>query len=211
MAYYYSNHKLTVSPSNWRANQIHTTSRHSNRFPPVTADSIRPPSVYVESDHDISNGHVVEWDAGKPTNFLSTGQRKTEWTADDGYEFAHSKVIPAGTHSNTVAGIVIEKAAEPGKNSFTHKGGAYTTQTLPSDSQHIYRVGRDIALAWVLDSHSNELEGIYTRYVNGVEDTTGPFQLTMTGNEHFSIERTVGATVEMELAELIARFDTLTT
>ena len=209
MTYYYSNNKLTVSSSNWRANQMHTTS-HSHTFPRVTADSIRPPSVYVESEHDISNGHVVEWD-GNPTNFLSTGQRKTEWTAADGYEFAHSKVIPAGTHSNTIAGIVIEKAAEPGKNSFTHKGGAYTTQTLPQDSQHIYRVGRDIALAWVIDSHSNELEGIYTRYVNGVEDTTGPFQLTMTGNEHFSIERTAAATVEMELAELIARFDALVT
>ncbi len=210
MAYYFSNRKLSVDSTNWRANPIYkqtTISRpHQMR---VQADTVRPPSVYVESEHEIENGHVVEWGGG-PTNFISSG-RKSTWTSEHGHTFAHSKVVPAETHSTTVAGIVIEKAASPGDSSFTHKGGVYTSQSLPSDSQHIYRVGRDIALAWVIDSHSNELEGIYTRYVNGVEDTTGPFQLTMTGNEHFTLERTVGANVNMQLGELIARFDALVT
>lgn len=166
----------------------------------VQADTVRPPSVYVESEHEIENGNVVEWGGG-PTNFISTG-RKSTWTDEHGHE---------QTHSTTVAEIMIEKAASPGGTSFTHKGGVFTTQTLPSDSKHIYRVSKDIALAWVIDSHSNELEGIYTRYVNGVEDGTEPYQLIMSGNEHFTLERTVGASVDLQLAELIARFDALVT
>ena len=97
-----------------------------------------------------------------------------------------------------------------GNRVFTHKG-IHTVHRLATDSQHIYRVGRDVQMAWVLDDSLGEVEGIYERYVNGALDTTGPYQLTMISNDVFAINRTMAASVEQELQNLKARFDALTT
>ena len=207
MAFFIHENRIRTSSSNWRSKYSPSIASPDVQQT-FTSDNIRPTSVYVESDHDIAPGHVVEW-TGTPTNFLRDGTRSTVYTSSNGHEYALSSVQPTTTHSTTVAGIVIDKAAEPGASSYTHKGGVHTSHILPADSKHIYRVGRDIALAWVLDSHHGELEGLYTKYVNGVLDSTGPYQLRMSGRDRFTIERTTTATAELELANLTARFDAL--
>ena len=206
MAYYFSNGSYRTLTSNWPPshNQLSLPETRSK----LVSDNIRPSSVYVESSEDIAPGHVVQW-TGSANNFMRNGTREVVYSSSNGHEYAMSSVEPATTHSTTVAGVVIEKAAGPTDTSYTHKGGVHTSHTLPADSGHILRVGRGIALAWVLDSHHGELEGIYTRYVNGVEDSTGPYQLRMTARDQFTIERTTTATAELQLASLTARFDAL--
>ena len=179
-------------------------SRSSNQTN-LIADNIRTPHVYVESSQNIAPGHVVEW-TGEPAMFTNIGQRLNAFD----HNFAISSVQPAGNHSTTVAGIVTEKAAEPGNKLFTHKG-IHTVHRLATDSQHIYRVGRDVQMAWVLDDSLGEVEGIYERYVNGALDTSGPYQLTMISNDVFAINRTMAASIEQELQNLKGRFDALTT
>ena len=209
MAFFIHENKIRTSSTNWRSKYAPgTVTTPAARTQTFRSDNIRPTAVYVESDHDIAPGHVVEW-TGTPTNFLTNGTRSTVYSSENGHEYALSSVRPTGNHSTVVAGVVIDKAAEPGAESYTHKGGVQTTHSLPEDAKHIYRVGRDIALAWVLDAHHGELEGLYTRYVNGVEDSTGPYQLRMSGRDRFTIERTTTATAELQLADLTARFDAL--
>ena len=67
-------------------------------------------------------------------------------------------------------------------------------------------------LAWVLDSHENSLDGVYTQYLNGTEGDK--FVVRELGENHFSIER-IGAdatTADMiaSIEELTARLDALT-
>lgn len=208
MAFYFNNGgALTTDTSNWRASHYTVIDPYADSTK-LTSDNIRPSSLYVESPHEIAPGHIVQW-TGTPNNFTINGTRKTVYSSSHGHEYALSTVEPTTTHSTTVAGVVIEKAASSTDNSYTHKGGVHTSHVLPADSQNIYRVGRDIALAWVLDSHHGELEGLYTRYVNGVEDSTGPYQLRMSSRNQFTIERTTTATAELQLANLTARFDAL--
>ena len=175
----------------------------------IQSDIIRLPHVYVESTHDLAPGHLVSW-TGSPHMFTRNGSKKEEWTSEDGFEFALSRVEPATSNSIVVAGVIQEKAAEPGQNSFIHKG-IHTNHTLPENNQYVYRVARDVTLAWVFDDHENELEGVYQRYVNGELDTTGPYQLQMVSTNTFAIDRTMAASLETELADLRARFDSLTT
>lgn len=175
----------------------------------IKSDIIRLPHIYVESVHDLEPGSLVAW-TGEPHMFTSNGTKQEQWTSENGYEFALSRVEPASNHSNLIAGVIQEKAAVPGQNSFTHKG-IHTTHSLPANNQFVYRVARDVTLAWVLDDHENELEGIYNRYVNGELDTTGPYQLQMVSSDIFAIDRTMAASLENELAELRARFNNLTT
>ena len=177
----------------------------SSRQANLIADNIRTPHVYVESSHDIAAGHVVEW-TGNPAMFTRAGTRQDTFD----HNFALSSVRPASDHSTTVAGIVTEKAAAPGSKVFTHKG-IHTVHRLANDSQHIYRVGRDVQMAWVLDDSLGEVEGIYERYVNGALDTTGPYQLTMISTDVFVINRTMAASIEQELQILKSKFDALTT
>ena len=175
----------------------------------LNSDIIRLPHVYVESTHEIAPGHLVSW-TGSPHMFKRNGTKKEEWTSEDGFEFALSRVEPAESNSTIIAGIVQEKAADPGQKSFTHKG-IHTTHALPQNNEYVYRVARDVTLAWVFDDHENELEGIYQRYVNGQLDATGPYQLQMVSSDTFAIDRTMAASLENELADLRARFDSLTT
>lgn len=174
----------------------------------LTADIIRLPHMYVESTHDMEPGQLVAW-TGDPHMFTANGGKKEEWSSRDGFEYALSRVEPASDNSTVIAGIVQEKAADPGQRHFTHKG-IHTTHTLPVNNQYVYRVARDVTLAWVFDDHENELEGVYNRYVNGELDTTGPYQLQMVSSNMFAIDRTMAASLENELADLRARFDSLT-
>lgn len=171
----------------------------------IKADNIRTHHVYLESTETIEPGHVVEW-TGEPAMFLADGKRKENFD----HNFALSSIRAASDYSTTVAGIVTEKAAETGDYSFTHKG-IHTTHLLPQDLKKLYRVGRDVQIAWVIDDSMNEIEGVYQRYVNGTLDTTGPYQLSMISNDVFSIDRTIAASIEQELSTLRARFDALTT
>lgn len=171
----------------------------------LKADNIRTHHIYVESSETIEPGHVVEW-TGEPTMFLANGTRKD--TFDHNYPL--SSIRAASDYSTTVAGIVTEKAAETGDYTFTHKG-VHTTHLLPQDLQKLYRVGRDVQIAWVINDSMNEIEGVYQRYVNGTLDTTGPYQLSMVSRDVFAIDRTIAASIEHELSTLRARFDALTT
>lgn len=171
----------------------------------LTTDEIRLPHVYVESEENLENGHLVSW-TGDATMFIR-GRRKTTFEGSHSHALSSVTLSPAG--SNTVAGVVVEKAAEPGSRSYTQKG-IHTRHVLPTDSQHIYRVGRDVCLAWVLDDHENELEGVYARYVNGELDDTGPYQLSMVSTDTFAIDRTFAATLDNELNEIKQRLDALT-
>ena len=206
MAYYFNQGRVFTSASNWRPRygDAITTAPAAG----VVSDHLRPLSLYVESEHEISNGHIVEW-TGNPKFFDERGQRIDSFSSDKGFQYALSSVIPTSTHSQAVAGIVLNKAAAPTDRTFSHVGAAHSVHTLPDDVGHIYRIGRDIALAWVVDSHQNELEGLYTKYVNGVEDTSGKYQLTMCGRDVFKIEPTVTSMIDTQVAELTARFNTL--
>ena len=167
-------------------------------------DNLRLSQFYVESDHEIEVGHPVQW-SGNANNIDSRGNR-----VDHFYDnFLLSDVVPADTYSNIIAGIVLEKAAGPGDTLYTHKG-IHSTHPLPNDVKNIYRVANDIALAWVLEDSMGELEGIYKRYVNGVEDTTGPYQLTFVSNDTFVFNRTMEANMELAVSQIKARLDALT-
>ena len=207
MSFYYKSGRLITTASNWRPQYggiFDTPASDIN----VTSDNIRPVTLYVESQHDIPNGHIAEW-TGEPRYFDNRGNRIDAFASSEGHHYALSSVRPSGTHSKTVAGVVINKAASPDDKTFTHKGAIHSVHSLPDDVAHIYRVGRDIALAWVIDSHHGELEGLYKKYVNGVEDQSGLYQLTMTGRDIFTIEPTITAQVETQLADLTARFNSL--
>lgn len=173
----------------------------------IVSDVIRLPQFYVESQHEIQPGHPVQW-TGNAAMINADGTRQVAFSETD-LSAALSSVEPATDDSNTIAGIVIEKAAETGDRSFTHKG-VHSHHTLPSDLQNLYRVGNDISLAWVLEESEGEIEGVYQRYVNGQLDDTGPYQLTMVSSDTFVINRTIQAAVNLELATLKARFDSLT-
>ena len=160
----------------------------------IISDAVRLPEVYVESSHDIEDGHLVAW----------TGEDSIH--SADGL----SRVEPAGPNAGVIAGVVKHLAANVGDKYYTHYG-IHTRHNIPGTSK-IYRVGRDIVLAWVLvDDHDNELEGVYQRYVNGELDSTGPYQIQMVSSDTFSIDRTMGASISTEVAELRARLDALTT
>ena len=183
-------------------------SRNVNTNVKTISDTIRLPQFYVESQHEIQPGHPVQW-TGHAAMINTDGTRLHTFSQTD-YSAALSSVEPAIDDSNTIAGIVIEKAAETGDRFFTHKG-VHSRHNLPSDINKLYRVGNDIALAWVLEESEGEIEGIYQRYVNGQLDDTGPYQLTMVSSDTFVINRTIQAAINLELATLKARFDSLTT
>ena len=176
-------------------------------LPSLTTDPIRLAQFYVESDHEIKPGHAVQW-TGQAAMVNRNGERIDAFSQSDMSQ-ALSSVEPASGDTRLVAGVVIEKAAAEGDTSFTHKG-IHTTHSLPADSKNYYRVGNDIVLAWVLEESEGELEGIYERYVNGTRDETGPYQLTMVASDMFMINRTMQASIDLEFAELKARFDALT-
>ena len=171
---------------------------------PLITDNVRVSQFYVESEHELEPGHLVQW-TGKPNNIDKDGKRVNEYRDN----FILSDVVPASNNSSLIAGVIVEKAAQAGDTRYTHKG-VHSTHPLPTNVKNIYRVANNLALAWVLDECQGELEGVYKRYVNGVEDTTGPYQLSMTSTDTFVINRTMQANIELSLADLKARFDALT-
>lgn len=172
-------------------------------------DAIRPTQLYVESEHNVSAGHIVSW-TGDPAMFDRSGNRLSTWTAQSGHEFALSKV-EANTEPRHpgVAGVVLETAAEPNAVSFVHKG-IHTSHAI-KDADHILRVATkgSVVLAWVLDDHQNALEGVYTKFINGV--ASGTVVVRELG-DHFTITESTPNTVSIsdEIAVLTARLNALT-
>ena len=179
----------------------------------TTADAIRPQSLYVESQSHVTNGHLVQW-TGTAAMFNTLGNNVTSFSAQNGHEFALSQVEPCDTiHSKSVAGIIIDHAAGPGDSSFKHKGDHSVYNC--NDNAHIHRLATSgsVVLAWVcVDEHENALDGVYTRYLNGVED--GLYIVRELGDEYFSLERVGSNSSIDELATsvdlLTDRFDALT-
>ena len=161
----------------------------------------------------MENGHLAQW-TGSPAMFSTTGQKINNFTAQTGHEWALSQVQPCDeVHSKKVAGVVIEHAATPEDITYTHKG-VHSTFSL-SDNQHIHRLATSgsVVLAWVLaDDHENALDGVYTQYLNGVED--GLYIVRELGDMYFTMER-VGSNssidaVAQDVDTLTARMDSLT-
>lgn len=176
--------------------------------PSVRTDSIRPTSLYVESDHHVTSGHLVAW-SGNPSMFDNTGQRVSSFTATNGHEFALSSVSEnSENRSRGVAGVVLERAAEPNAGVYTHKG--VHGRHLAKNAQNILRVATkgSVVLAWVLDSHENTLDGVYTKNVNGVPTATAVVHQL---GDFFTITDTEGSnSLAAQVATLTERLNALT-
>ena len=176
----------------------------------IVGDTARLPTMYVESGEELEKGHVVEW-KGTPSSFLTTGERKTTFDGSSGYHYAYSKVGLANSYSGVTAGVVIDKVAQAGDSTFTHSG-IETTHQLPQDVENVYRVARDVCLAWVFaDEHDNELEGVYKKYING-EEQSEAYILQMVSTDTFHIAPSSGGIVadNTEIEALRERLDALT-
>ena len=213
MGYYYDKSgKLQFSRSYVSPASTHTTA-HTSSSRPVKTDSIRPVSLYVESNAKVDNGHLAQW-TGSPAMFSSNGQKINTFTAQTGHEFALSQVQACDEiHSKKVAGVVIDHAATPENTSYLHKG--VHDNFMVTGNQHIHRLATkgSVVLAWVLaDDHENALDGVYTQFLNGVE--SGLFIVRELGEDHFTMER-VGSNSSIDaLAQNVSlltdRFNSLT-
>ena len=175
----------------------------------VRTDSIRPVELYVESPTNVESGHLVSW-SGQPAMFTSSGNRVSTFEASNGHTFALSSVEENTQDRHTgVAGVVIERAAAPNAGTFLHKG--VHDQHLVRNAQHIMRVATkgSVVLAWVLDSHENTLDGVYTKNVNGVPTATAVIHQI---GDYFTITDTEDASTSLaaQVATLTARLNELT-
>jgi len=174
----------------------------------IKTDNIRPVSLYVESPTNVETGHLVSW-SGTPASFDSNGQRLSTWTSTNGHAFALSSVEENTVDRHPgVAGVVLERAAEPNATSFLHKG-VHDRHPL-KDAQHILRVGTKgaVVLAWVIDGHENTLNGVYVKHINGVAVATAVVHQL---GDHFTITDTEPASNSLtsQVAILTARLDSL--
>ena len=175
----------------------------------VTADSIRPIELYLESASNVEPGHLVAW-TGQAAMFSQTGKRIDTFSGDEGLTHALGAVTENSTNRNTgIAGVVLERAATPNATSFLHKG--VHAQHLLKNPQHILRVATkgSVVLAWVLDIHENALEGVYQKNVNGVPSATAVIREL---GDFFTITETSTSPTSLadDLAALTARMDSLT-
>ena len=176
----------------------------------LTTDNIRPNSLYVECDETIENGHLLFW-SGSASMFSKDGTKILNFSGENGYEFALGKVEKLHeNNSKRIAGIVLEKAAEPNSTNFLHKG-VHSLHAV-TDSENIFRIATkgSVVLAWVLDSHENQLEGLYEKQVNGVFKNR--VVIRELGEQYFTIEDVQDQELILqELETLKSRFDELTT
>ena len=129
MSFYYKSNRLITTASNWRPRYggiFDTSSAEAT----VTSDNIRPVTLYVESEHEIPNGHIAEW-TGEPKYFDNLGNRIDAFTSSEGHHYALSSVRPSGTHSKAIAGVIINKAATSDDKTFTHKGAVHSVHFPP--------------------------------------------------------------------------------
>ena len=149
----------------------------------------------------------------RPDLSKQSGDKIDTFNGEEGHEYALSKVEACDeNHSKKVAGVVLETAATPDSSVFLHKG-VHSYHSI-KNHLHILRLATPGAcvLAWVLASHENALDGVYTQYLNGQEGDK--FVVRELGENHFSIER-IGAdatTADMiqSIEELTERLDELT-
>ena len=213
MGYYYNSQGKLVFSKAYVAPRTMTNTTSAQTRSTIKTDPIRPMSLYVESNHRVENGHLAQW-TGSPAMFSASGQKISSFTAQTGHEFALSQVQACDTvHSKKVAGVVIEHAATPEDDTYVHKG-VHSNHDL-QDNQHIHRLATSgsVVLAWVLaDNHENALDGVYTQYLNGVEN--GLYIVRELGQDYFTMER-VGSNssidaVAQNVSILTARLDSLT-
>ena len=117
MAFYYSNGSLGFNNAYRQPNNNITLSAQQSQR---VTDAIRPMSLYVESSNKIDPGHVVNWN-GQAAMFKTDGSKVNEFTSQHGHEFALSQIEPSNSNSISVAGIVLENAAEPSEHIYTQR------------------------------------------------------------------------------------------
>jgi hypothetical protein len=206
MGYYYSKSGKLIFTNSFIPRATPTVSAHTK----ITSDQIRIPQLYVECDTVPvpEPGHLVCW-TGEAAMFNKSGERIESFDAADGYEFALGKVVPCSSvNSEKVAGVVVEVAATPESNSYTHKG-IHTRHHIKNNG-HILRLSQGVCLAWVLDANENTLPGFYTKFVNGVEKDL--HVVRELGDGHFTISNVELnlSTLADDVANLTARLDALT-
>ena len=74
MSYFYNNLGKLKYSNSYRAPQQHTISYAGLQVSGVTKDIIRPTSLYLESEHKLTNGHVAKW-SGEAKMFTKTGEK----------------------------------------------------------------------------------------------------------------------------------------
>ena len=149
----------------------------------LRGDSVRPVQFYLHSDEQVEQGHLVEW-TGSADNFLPSGNRSQVFSESRGHEHALTSVQSLSS-SNKLAGVVLEVAATESNTSYKH-AGVHTTHMV-KDHVNVLRVLRHgCVLAWLLDAHENQLDGVYTIYKNGTE--SGQSVVRSLGKDHFTIE-----------------------
>ena len=176
------------------------------------ADPIRPMSLYVHSDTELAHGHVAAWTSQKGMH-NSIGASVTNFSADNGHEYAIQEVEHNSNENDKVAGIIIDTAAQPGQTQYTNKNGIHVTQNVANNTQFIHRMATSgsIVLAWIcLDDHENSLNGMYDEYENGI--LKGKAIVRKIDNEYFSISSIASSdSFSSRVTELEARLDALTT
>lgn len=157
------------------------------------SDPIDQHSIYANSVDDVEPGHFVSF-----SNLQVETSIPQLTTVERTSDHAH------------VAGVVIEKAANPTDLKFINKNGVHKSHSI-SNHNHILRIARPGARvnAWVIDHHENELEGVYEKSINGT--VVGQVIIRNVDSEHFSIE-TFGETNSLadEVADLRAKLEALT-
>ena len=175
------------------------------------ADPIRPMSLYVHSNTELEHGHVAAWTSQKGMH-NSIGASVTNFSADNGHEYAIQEVEHNSNENNKVAGIIISTAAQPGQTQYTNKNGIHVTQNVANNTQFIHRMATSgsIVLAWIdLDGHENSLSGLYNEYLNGV--LKGKAVVRKIDSNYFSISSIASLdSLSSRVSELEGRLDSLT-
>lgn len=170
--------------------------RYSSYSPaePPTSEPVNKHSLYANSQENVESGHFVSFSSLQAQTSVPD-LATVEQTAD---------------HKH-VAGVVIERAAEPTDTIYTNKNGIHSNHVV-SGHQHILRVGMPGSRvdAWVVDEHENAFEGVYEKTINGA--IVGHVVIKNIDAEHFSIE-TFGTNDNLvdEVADLRAKLEALTT
>ena len=166
------------------------------------------PSIYVNSVEPIENGHLAAF-TGDPA-ILANNQVLQTFDHDLEPDYAMSSV-QAHTTESSIAGIVLNTAASPSDDRFTHENG-FTSQHAISGHGHILRLARpgSVSLAWVLDDHENTWNGVYQKTVNGVHVSDA--LIRDIDDIYFTIEDLSGSAQNLQdqINSLRERFDSLT-
>ena len=210
MSYYYSKSGSLSYNHAYSAPHITPISTSSSN---IQFDPIRPSSLYVHSDHEITNGNLAKW-KGTASMYDRNGSQINAYSSQSGHEFAIGRVEENDEiYSQEIAGVVIEKSAEPGDYVFKHKG-VHSDHPMNNNTKYIHRLATSgsCVLAWVLlDEHEGELDGVYIEHLNGV--AIGKAVVRELGANHFTMER-IGnddfQTLQTQVDTLQSRLDELT-